>query len=61
MAFMAQHPELEAAILPNPNDAARSSVYGDWLQAQGDPRGDLVCVQATLASLRDPKSGCARA
>lgn len=52
---MAQNPQLEAAILEQPNDAARYAVYGDWLQAQGDPRGELVSVQAALASTKDTK------
>jgi uncharacterized protein (TIGR02996 family) len=46
-----ENPALEAAILDNPDDAHAYQVYGDWLQSQGDPRGELVAVQAArLAS-----------
>jgi uncharacterized protein (TIGR02996 family) len=33
---------LEAAILEDPDDDAPYLVYGDWLAAQGDPRGELI-------------------
>lgn len=52
---MTRNPELEDAIVAAPNDAARYAVYGDWLQAQGDSRGELVSVQAALASTKDTK------
>ncbi|NMO21886.1 WGR domain-containing protein [Pyxidicoccus fallax] len=42
----ASNPELEAAILANPDDADAYLVYGDWLQSQGDPRGELIALQA---------------
>lgn len=38
--------ELEAAIARSPDDDAPWLVYGDWLSAQGDPRGELVALQA---------------
>ncbi|MCP3102331.1 WGR domain-containing protein [Myxococcus sp. K15C18031901] len=41
----ASNPELEAAILKDPDDADAYLVYGDWLQAQGDPRGELIALQ----------------
>lgn len=44
--------ELEEAILEDPLDPAAWLVYGDWLQSEGDPRGELVIVQAHHA--RDP-------
>lgn len=44
--------DLEAVILEDPLDPAGWLVYGDWLQSEGDPRGELVAVQAKLA--RDP-------
>lgn len=43
------NPELEAAILADPDSPDGYLVYGDWLQAQGDPLGELVAVQAALA------------
>lgn len=36
--------ELERAIDSNPEDAAAWSVYADWLQGQGDPRGELIAL-----------------
>src|SRR5262245_57286291 len=38
----ARNPELEALIEEDPNDLSRYLIYGDWLQQQGDPRGELV-------------------
>ena len=43
------HPELAAAIVENLDDVQARVVYGDWLSEQGDPRGELVAVQARLA------------
>jgi len=37
--------ELEAAILADPDNADAYLVYADWLQAQGDPRGELIVLQ----------------
>lgn len=54
-AAMARNPHLEDAILEEPTDLARYVVYGDWLLAQGDPHGELVSVQASLASTKDTK------
>jgi uncharacterized protein (TIGR02996 family) len=36
---------LEGAIVAEIDDAAALLVYGDWLQQQGDPRGELVAAQ----------------
>jgi uncharacterized protein (TIGR02996 family) len=47
-ATAASNAELEAAIVASPVDPAPYLVYGDWLQAQGDPRGELIAVQAAL-------------
>ena len=52
---MTRNAQLETAIIARPGDPARYAVYGDWLQAQGDPRGELVSVQAALASTKDTK------
>ncbi|MFO0736149.1 MAG: TIGR02996 domain-containing protein [Labilithrix sp.] len=51
-ALATANEELEAVILEDPLDPSGWLVYGDWLQAEGDPRGELVAVQAKLA--RDP-------
>jgi uncharacterized protein (TIGR02996 family) len=36
---------LERAILANPYDRDAYMVYGDWLQRQGVPRGELIALQ----------------
>jgi uncharacterized protein (TIGR02996 family) len=38
--------ELERLILARPDDAEPFLVYADWLQQEGDPRGELAMVQA---------------
>ena len=40
------NPDLEKAILANPDDADAYMVYADWLQGQGDPRGELIALQS---------------
>lgn len=42
------NPELEARILANRRDPVPYLVYADWLQSQGDPRGELIAVQHAL-------------
>jgi len=42
----AGHPELEAMIETDPERVENYLAYADWLQAQGDPRGELIAVQA---------------
>ncbi len=39
------NPALEKAILANPDDADAYLVLADWLQGQGDPRGELIALQ----------------
>ena len=41
----ASNPELEAALEKNPDDGDTWRVYADWLQTQGDPRGELAAVK----------------
>ncbi len=41
----ARNPELEKAIVANPNDREAYAVYADWLMEQGDPRGELISLQ----------------
>jgi uncharacterized protein (TIGR02996 family) len=45
---MPGNPEMERAIFERPDDDDGYLVYGDWLQAQGDARGELIAVQAAL-------------
>jgi uncharacterized protein (TIGR02996 family) len=41
----ARNKDLEAAILANPTDREAYTVFADWLQEQGDPRGELISLQ----------------
>ncbi|HEY1816309.1 MAG TPA: WGR domain-containing protein [Kofleriaceae bacterium] len=41
----AQNPKLEAVIEAAPDDVHGYEVYADWLQGQGDPRGELIALQ----------------
>ncbi|MCA9667116.1 MAG: TIGR02996 domain-containing protein [Myxococcales bacterium] len=50
----ARNPELEQQIIAAPDDVQAYLVYGDWLQARGDPRGALIAAQHAL--LDDPES-----
>ncbi len=50
----ASNPALEKVIDADPDSADGWSVYADWLQAQGDPRGELAVIQERLAA--DPKN-----
>lgn len=44
--------ELEAAILREPEAADGYLVYSDWLQSQGDPRGELIALQHALSQAK---------
>jgi uncharacterized protein (TIGR02996 family) len=47
---------LERALLDDPDDLAAHSAYADWLNEQGDPRGEFIQVQLALEDPgRDPK------
>jgi len=46
--------ELEAAIIESPDDVAPRLVYGDWLQAQGDVRGEWVTLSASIEATALP-------
>ena len=39
------------AILEAPEDETPRLVYADWLEDQGDPRGEFIRLQAQLARL----------
>jgi uncharacterized protein (TIGR02996 family) len=49
-AVHARDAKLEAAIYKDPDDPDLYLVYGDWLQAQGDPRGELIALQHAAKS-----------
>src|SRR5215468_8406464 len=40
-------------ILENADDNAPRLVYADWLEEQGDPRGEFIRLQCELARLED--------
>jgi len=56
-----RHPELEKAILADPYDALGYTVYADWLQEQGDPRGELMSLHLAAETKRDGKAAKAAA
>lgn len=41
---MASNEELERRLADHPDDRATYEVYADWLQTQGDPRGELIML-----------------
>lgn len=41
----ARNADLEQAIVKDPSDRQAYAVLGDWLQEQGDPRGELISLQ----------------
>ncbi|MCA9685588.1 MAG: ribosomal protein L7/L12 [Myxococcales bacterium] len=49
-ALSAREPKLEAALSRRPDDREAHLIYGDWLLAAGDPRGQLVALQCALES-----------
>jgi uncharacterized protein (TIGR02996 family) len=49
----ARNPELEQTILADPDNEAAYQVYADWLQGEGDPRGELTALQVALARGED--------
>lgn len=53
-AITAASTELDAAIVADPNDVTARLVYADWLQLQGDPRGELAMVQHAIDSAKGP-------
>lgn len=50
----ARNAELEALIASEPAKVQHYQVYSDWLQNEGDPRGELVAVQCALSQETDP-------
>ncbi len=48
-----RNPELEAHLAAHPDDTGALLVYADWLQARGDPRGELIVVQLQRAGAPD--------
>ena len=48
---MADHVDFLQAILANSDEDAPRFIYADWLEEQGDPRGELIRLLCTLAPL----------
>lgn len=44
---------LHAAVLAAPDEDAPRLVYADWLLERGDPRGELITTQVTIAKRPD--------
>lgn len=56
MAALSSHPELRillADVKAQPEDDTCRLVLGDWLQDQGDPRGELINLQVVRARLAE--------
>ncbi len=54
-ALEAEAARFESAIADAPDRADNYLVYGDWLETQGDPLGELVAVQTALT--KKPRDG----
>src|SRR5689334_1091972 len=48
---------LLAAVFADPENDDVRLIFADWLTEQGDPRGDLMRVQCTLARLPEDDPG----
>lgn len=44
LAHFAENAELEQRVLASPDSLDQARVYADWLQTQGDPRGELAAL-----------------
>ena len=42
----AENPDLEKPLYENPSNKEAALVYADWLQGEGDPRGELISLHA---------------
>jgi uncharacterized protein (TIGR02996 family) len=56
----AESPELEGAIVANPDDVQAHAAYGRWLERCADPRAELIILQCEQRQGNDPKRGAAR-
>jgi uncharacterized protein (TIGR02996 family) len=55
-----REPRLEAAMFDAPDDPGPALVYADWLQAAGNPWGELIAVQHALEQGKTNKTLKAR-
>jgi uncharacterized protein (TIGR02996 family) len=51
MCFMPAHDAFLQAVLDAPDDDAPRLIYADWLEEQGDPRGEFIRIQCALAQM----------
>jgi uncharacterized protein (TIGR02996 family) len=51
-----RHTELELAIANDPEVPASYSVFADWLQSQGDPRGNVMAIAIAAEARGDDKA-----
>ncbi|HTU21066.1 MAG TPA: TIGR02996 domain-containing protein [Gemmataceae bacterium] len=49
---------LESALVENPDDLATHYAYADYLQEQGDPRGEFIQVQLALEDPQRSEAEC---
>jgi uncharacterized protein (TIGR02996 family) len=54
---MSTDDEFIQTIIANPDDDTPRLVYADWLDEQGDPRGEFIRVQCALATMADEDPG----
>jgi uncharacterized protein (TIGR02996 family) len=48
--------DLLAAVYANPDDDAPRSVYADWLQERGDPRGEFIALQLEKSPTKEAQA-----
>jgi uncharacterized protein (TIGR02996 family) len=51
---MTEHEAFLRAVIAEPDEDAPRLVYADWLEERGDPRGEFIRLQCTLAA-REPR------
>ncbi len=49
---MSDHQSFLDEIIANPDDDAPRLIYADWLEEQGNPRGEFIRVQCEMAGLK---------
>jgi uncharacterized protein (TIGR02996 family) len=54
VAMLSLREALESALVENPDDLATHHAYADYLQEQGDPRGEFIQLQLALEDPRRP-------
>jgi uncharacterized protein (TIGR02996 family) len=57
---MSREEDFLQAILENPDDDVPRLIFADWLEEQGDPRGEFIRLQCELAGLPEyqPRMNC---